>query len=173
MGVRENTYNNQVFVHSHWGCMQHASTWLLPHKRQLLAVPWTGSQYACNVRVGLVGWNYHNLLCFYSWNSTLCYMCKERTGFNKVSSCPVFTFGKKKLPVSINVNINKTTKQNEDDNDWWWWWCESCVFENLNSWNKYKLEKYCSLLSSKSTFEMTRYYEVLMQFHRLSTWKCF
>lgn len=158
MGVRENTYNNQVFVHSHWGCMQHASTWLLPHKRQLLAVPWTGSQYACNVRVGLVGWNYHNLLCFYSWNSTLCYMCKERIGFNKMSSCPVFSFGKKKLPVSINVNINKTTKQNEDDdddNDWWWWWCESCVFEYLYSWNKYKLEKCCSLLSSKSTFEMT------------------
>lgn len=38
-------------------------------------------------------------------------MCKERTGFNKLSSCPVFTFGKKMLPVSINVNINKITKQ--------------------------------------------------------------
>lgn len=44
-------------------------------------------------------------------------MCKERIGFNKVSSCPVFTFGKKKLPVSINVNTHKTTKQNEDDDD--------------------------------------------------------
>lgn len=115
MGVRENTYNNQVFVHSHWGCMQHASTWLLPHKRQLLAVPWTGSQYACNVRVVLVGWNYHNFLCFYSWHSTLCHMCKERTDFNKVTSYPVFTFGKEKLPVSINVNITKTTKQKQDD----------------------------------------------------------
>lgn len=47
---------------------------------------------------------------------TLLYV-QKRTGFNKVSSCPVFTFGKKKLPVSINVNINKTTKQNEDDDD--------------------------------------------------------
>lgn len=44
-------------------------------------------------------------------------MCKERTGFNKVSSCPVFTFGKEKLPVSINVNITNTTKQNQDDDD--------------------------------------------------------
>lgn len=42
-------------------------------------------------------------------------MCKERTDFNKVTSYPVFTFGKEKLPVSINVNITKTTKQKQDD----------------------------------------------------------
>lgn len=63
----------------------------------------------------LVGWNYHNLLCFYSWDSTLCHICKERTEFNTVTSYPVFTFGKEKLLVSINVNITKTTKQKQDD----------------------------------------------------------
>lgn len=41
-------------------------------------------------------------------------MCKERTEFNIVTSYPVFTFGKEKLLVSINVNITKTTKQKQD-----------------------------------------------------------
>lgn len=34
-----------------------------------------------------------------------------------MSSCPVFTFGKEKLPVSINWKITKTTKEKQDDDD--------------------------------------------------------